>query len=60
MDEADWNFTEQQAETVWTCEELRGKKDIRPHSEIVLDLFFLPARLAMTSMWRARVTRLPA
>lgn len=43
MDEADWNFTEQQAETVWTCEQLRDKQGLKPHSDIMLDLFFVPA-----------------
>ena len=42
MDEADWNFTEQQAETVYTCEQLRDTKGVKPHSEIMLDLFFVP------------------
>ena len=42
MEEADWNFTEQQAETVYTCEQLRDTKGIKPHSEIMLDLFFVP------------------
>ncbi|WP_018148439.1 hypothetical protein [Henriciella marina] len=42
MDEADWNFTEQQAETVFTCEQLRDSKGVKPHSEIILDLFFVP------------------
>ena len=42
MDEADWNFTEQQAETVWTCEQLRDKQGVKPHSDIMLDLFFAP------------------
>ncbi len=42
MDEADWNFTEQQAETVYTCEQLRDQKGVKPHSEISLDLFFKP------------------
>ena len=42
MDEADWNFTEQQAETVFTCEQLRHTKGVKPHSEIMLDLFFVP------------------
>lgn len=42
MNEADWNFTEQQAETVWTCEQLRDRQGVKPHSEIMLDLFFIP------------------
>ncbi|RIJ18235.1 hypothetical protein D1227_00915 [Henriciella mobilis] len=42
MDEADWNFAEQQAETVWTCEQLRDKQGVKPHSDIMLDLFFAP------------------
>lgn len=42
MDESDWNFTEQQAETVWTCEQLRDKQGVKPHSDIMLDLFFVP------------------
>ena len=42
MNEADWNFTEQQAETVWTCEQLRDKQGVKPHSDIMLDLFFAP------------------
>lgn len=42
MDEADWNFTEQQAETVWTCEQLRDQQGIKPHTGIMLDLFFIP------------------
>lgn len=42
MDKADWNFTEQQAETVYTCEQLRDTKGVKPHSEIMLDLFFVP------------------
>ena len=42
MDEADWNFTEQQAETVYTCEQLRDKQGVKPHSDIILDLFFVP------------------
>lgn len=42
MDEANWNFTEQQAETVYTCEQLRDKEGVKPHSDIILDLFFVP------------------
>ncbi len=42
MNETDWNFTEQQAETVFTCEQLRDKQGVKPHSEIMLDLFFAP------------------
>ena len=42
MDEANWNFTEQQAETVFTCEQLRDKQGVKPHTEIRLDLFFKP------------------
>ncbi|MEQ9316083.1 MAG: hypothetical protein RLN72_09525 [Henriciella sp.] len=42
MDESDWNFTEQQAETVWTCEQLRDKQGVKPRSDILLDLFFVP------------------
>ncbi len=42
MDDADWNFTEQQAETVYTCEQLRDTQGVKPHSEIMLDLFFKP------------------
>lgn len=42
MNETDWNFTEQQAETVFTCEQLRDKQGVKPHSDIMLDLFFVP------------------
>ena len=42
MNEADWNFTEQQAETVYTCEQLRDTQGVKPHTDIVLDLFFMP------------------
>ena len=42
MDEKDWDFQTQQAETVWTCEQLRDTKGVVPHSEIQLDLFFVP------------------
>ncbi|WP_300375426.1 hypothetical protein [Henriciella sp.] len=42
MDDADWNFTEQQAETVYTCEQLRDTKGVKPHTPVMLDLFFIP------------------
>ena len=42
MDEKDWDFSEQQAETVWTCEQLRDERGVKPHSDIMLDLFFVP------------------
>lgn len=42
MDDADWNFTEQQAETVYTCEQLRDRQGLKPHTDIMLDIFFAP------------------
>ena len=42
MTEDEWNFEEQFAETLYTCEHLRDKEGVKPHSEIMLDLFFVP------------------
>ena len=42
MREEDWNFEEQFAETLYTCEHLRDKQGVKPHSEIMLDLVFVP------------------
>lgn len=44
MQEEDWDFDTQYAETLYTCEHLRDKKGVKPHTEIMLDLFFVPIK----------------
>ncbi len=42
MEETDWDFETQHVETVHTCEHLRDEKGVKPKTDIMLDLFFVP------------------